>query len=202
MRPVSRHPLGRGGAIPGQETLGGGECEGFGRALVKTLEQTRVRRTVSKLLFRGVDSHPRDDCTHARKQRPKPMVDGEQVAGGSTSGDRHTDLADEGVRQQQVEENLEEATVGGAVNRSTRDHDPRVDNGVERRLNRSNWSSAEQSVGRQQCQIDQRRFDPARGEPRKCVREESAGSRPLPGGAAGNPDCRDTACRQRSSPQE
>jgi hypothetical protein len=96
----------------------------------------------------AIDSLPDNDRAHARKQRPKAMVNSEQVARSSPSRDRHTDLTSERVRWQQVEEELEKATVGDAINRSAGEQDPHVDTRVERSLNRRNRGSAEQPVGR------------------------------------------------------
>ena len=83
--------------------------------LVDAGEQCGVRNAVTELGFEAVHAEGHDQRSHAREERAQFLVDGEQVARAAAGRDRNHDGAHERIRRKEVEEDLEQAAVGGAI---------------------------------------------------------------------------------------
>src|SRR4029077_5879712 len=120
-----------------------------------SLDELRVRDARAKLRVGPVDAGRNHQRTDAREQRPQAVVDREQMTWPSAGGDRNGDFPREGILGQQVEEDLEESAVGGAINRSAHDHNSRIEYALDGARHRGVLAPAEEGVGGERGEIDQ-----------------------------------------------
>src|SRR5712671_4701660 len=83
------------------------------------------------------------------------MVDGEQMPGPATCRDRDRDFARQRVLWEEIEKDLEQTTVGRAINWGADDHDPCIQYRLNSFGDASIFAAAEQAVGRQGGEIDE-----------------------------------------------
>src|SRR6266496_6130661 len=114
----------------------------------------------------------------SRRRHTRSLRDWSSDVCSSDLGDRDGDLACERILRQEVEKDLEQAAVGGAIDRRAHHYDPRIEHGLNGISYLSILAPSQQRVGWQLGEIDQTRG--AGGLPferRERQREQGAGVR-------------------------